>query len=73
MQLQHRIAEMAPAIAGLTTAGAIAGGAAGSVILGSIAGCAGAIGGVTIAHAQRQTRVELLLAPYSHLRPRSAR
>ncbi|MGB2758023.1 MAG: hypothetical protein WBD02_10230 [Acidimicrobiia bacterium] len=70
VQLHHRIQEMAGPIVGLTTAGAIAGGMAGSAFMGAFAGLSGALGGVAIAHGERETRAEVLLAPYSHVRPR---
>lgn len=73
MQLQHRMKEMTPTLAALTTAGALTGSIAGSALIGGIAGLAGAVGGVSIAHAQRVTRTQLLLAPYSYARPRAYR
>lgn len=73
MQLHHRIQDLAGPILGLTAAGSLAGSFAGSPALGAVAGFTGALSGVAIAHHEKESRAEVLLAPYNHVRPQALR
>lgn len=73
VQLHHRIQDLAAPIFCLTAAGTVAGSFAGSPGLGAVAGLTGALSGVVIAHHEKESRAEILLAPYNHVRPQTAR